>query len=147
MRKFTRKDNNNLRCKFDGDDNVFRGMELKTPWLTKVRRRPEEDTAPFLYNDTGTRDFLLKCFPGLATRDHEAIRRATFWRETINYYWRQGRTDRYIETEQGFPPGTIGYTVQQIRRKIRGLRPDGKRYSTRKRGRPRVVNLLNNSNK
>src|SRR5882762_4684494 len=139
-RKLSRKDNKRLRQRFDADDtNVFTGMGIKAPRYLQIQRRPEEEAAPFLYNDTGTKEFLLKCFPRLASKDPDHFHQAAFWYEVIHLYWRLGWTDRRIEEERGplFFASKVGYTVQQIRRKIKGLRRNGKPYSTRKRGRPR----------
>ncbi len=143
-RKFSRKENKRLRGLFDfsGKPSVNRGMELKTPRYMQTQHRPEEETAPFLYNESGTLEFLEKCFPGLKTKDPEAVHQAKFWYAVIYHYFRQGWSDRRIEEERGFAfVGRVGYTVQQIRRKIKGLRRNGKPYSTRKRGRPRKQSI------
>jgi len=137
-RKPTPEENNALRELFDGDDQFWEGMQVVRPRTLQVKHRKEEDTAPFLYNDRGTVDFLRRCFPGLPeNRDH--LHQAKFWYAVIHYYFRMGMTNRAIQQERGFifERSRIDYTVQQIRRKIKGLRRNGKAYSTRPRGRPR----------
>src|SRR5277367_362979 len=143
-RRLTREDYNTLRKHFDGDEeNVFFGMGIIAPRSLQVRYRPEKDNpdAQFLYNDVGTRDFLLKTFPLLHT-DKAQGAQAGRWAVVISYYFRLGLTDSTIETDAGWDKGSVGSVVQQIRRKIKGLRRNGKPYSERKRGRPRKIVVM-----
>ncbi len=146
MRKFNENNYLLLRSVFDKGDPIFRGLESKEPRYLQRKKRPEEDTAPFLYNDTGTKQFLLKCFPRLAVRDRDHVHQAAFWYEIIVLYWRMGWSNRLIYEEacderrgHEFSISRIDYTVQQIRRKIKGLRRNGKPYSTRPSGRPKKI--------
>lgn len=141
-RKFSPEENKALRSHFDGDDLIMagRGLEVKTPRILSTRRRPEEsqEGAQFLYNDAGTSQFLLSVFPKLHTDPHQRTQ-AAVWGATIYAYFRQGWGDTRIERDFGWQRGSVGSIVQQIRRKIKGLRRNGKSYSIRKRGRPRKI--------
>jgi hypothetical protein len=105
--------------------------------------RPEQGKpdAQFLYNDAGTRAFLLKTFPLLETDEHQNTQ-AGRWAVVIYHFFRQGWTDSRIEQELEWEKGAVGYIVQQIRRKIKGLSPNGRPYSGRTRGRPRKITTL-----
>jgi len=138
-RKFTKQDNSVLRDIFGGDDaRAFGGMSIVAPRGLQPKTRPEADDprARFLYNDRETRAFLLRNFPDL---DNDRLQRleAGKWLAVIHYYFRMGLPDSTIEAELDWYHGNVGSIVQKIRRKIRGLRPWGKPYSLRKRGRPK----------
>jgi hypothetical protein len=143
-RRFTRKDFQKLRKSFDGEDlGPSRSIGVKAPRYLQTRSRPERDDpeSQFLYSDSGTQAFLLKNFPDL-DNDREQKEQAARWAAVINLYFRAGWTDSRIEKELGWEKGTAGSIVQQIRRKIRGLRRNGKAYSPRKPGRPRKITVL-----
>ena len=109
----------------------------------QTRYRPEQDKpeSQFLYCDTGTRAFLLKNFPLLNSDDHQK-EQAGKWAAVIYHYFRQGWADSRIERELDWEEDTVGSIVQQIRHKIKGLRPNGRPYSPRKRGRPRKIAVV-----
>jgi hypothetical protein len=129
-------DYQDLRQVLDGDESFMSGMQVVAPRFTQVQHRKEEDTAPFLYNDTGTREFLLKHFPLLGSDQFERSQ-AHVWAVVIYHYFRLGEADRFIEQEMNWESGQVSSIVQQIRRVIKGLRRNGKPYSKRPRGRPR----------
>lgn len=140
-RRLTRKDHSALRSMYGGDDvRAHHGMGVKKPRRMSTSHRPEENdpASQFLYNDTGTREFLLSNFPLLET-DQDQRYQAGRWSAVISYYFRQGWTDSRAEKELEWGKGEVGSIVQQIRRKIKGLRRNGKPYSARKCGRPRKV--------
>lgn len=139
-RKFTDDDYAVLSSNFDGKEISQRGMGIVAPKYLMTRRRAEQydPKTQFLYNTEGTRNFLLKNFPNLKTDPHER-QQARIWGAVIYMFFRQGWGDSRIEDEFGWNHGTVGSIVQQIRRKIKGLRRNGKAYSIRKRGRPRKL--------
>jgi hypothetical protein len=53
--------------------------------------------------------------------------------------WGEHKTATHIERDHGYSRGTVGFTVQQIKRALRGTRLDGKQRTGRPRGRPRKV--------
>jgi hypothetical protein len=142
-RKLTRKDNQRLRGNFDGDDAVMcRGFGIVAPrCLQETLRCDESDPCDphWFNNDSTVRDFLLKRFPQMAD-DRNQRRSAAKWHEVISRYFKMGLAARRIEAdlkdEQGWTI-SVDCVVQQIRRCRQGLRPNGKPYSIRKRGRPR----------
>jgi hypothetical protein len=141
---FSREDYRHLRDYYDGDESIMcQGQQVVSPILLAQRRRKEEDRpdSQFLYNDAGTRKFLLSNFPDLATNDYSR-KQAADWTVVIYWYFRQGLGDRSIENDHDWEKGKVGSIVQQIRRKIKGLRRNGKAYSIRKRGRPPEAKLL-----
>jgi hypothetical protein len=143
-RRLTRKDHAELRSMYGGDDvRAHHGMGVKKPRRMSVRHRPEESdpASQFLYNDGGTQAFLLKNFPYLQTDSCQKLQAAR-WAAIIYHYFRLGWVDSRIERELDWGKGEVGSIVQQIRRKIKGLRRNGKPYSQRKRGRPRKVVVL-----
>jgi hypothetical protein len=119
------------------------GMGIEAPkclWISyRVERNDPE--SQFLYNDKGTQAFLLANFSLLHTDNYQRFQAKT-WAAVIYYYFRKGWPDSRIESELELEKGEVGSIVQQIRRKIKGLRRNGKPYSTRKRGRPRKVVVL-----
>jgi len=139
-RRLTRRDHNELRSLYGDSALVHHGTSVKAPRLVKQRYRPEQDNpqTQFLYSDSGTKDFLLRKFPLLQTDEDQKFY-AGRWNAVIHYYFRMGWTDSRVEKELGWNKGEVGSIVQNIRRWIKGLRPNGKAYSTRKRGRPRKV--------
>jgi hypothetical protein len=144
-RKFSKQDYAVLATQFDGDDIAQRGYGIKQDRGMVLVRRPEVNDLNFhfLYNDKGTREFLLKKFPGMRIDvDSDHRRRAVVWNAVIYYYWRRGMTASRVDLNLELPPGTANCIVQQIRRVGRGLRPGGKTYSDRKRGRPRKTSLI-----
>ncbi len=137
-RKFTDDDYDILMGTVGAEVIAQRGMGIKAPRYLRVYRREEEfhSETLFLYNDEGTRKFLLANFPNLG-KDARQREQARVWVTVIYAYFRKGWGDARIEFSYGWKKGTAGSIVQQIRRKIKGLRRNGKPYSTRKRGRPR----------
>ena len=59
------------------------------------------------------------------------------WWTVIWEVWDEHKTATHIERDHGWPRGTVGYTVQQIRRALRGVRLDGRPRTGRPRGRPK----------
>ena len=138
-RRLTDSDYETLRETFDGDEGIVcGGMGIIAPRINQTHRRKEENEkrSQFLYSDAGTRRFLLRLFPLLKTDPYDRDQ-ARIWATVIYRYFRLGEADRSIEESLGWDSGTVSSTVQQIRRKIRGLRRNGKPYSKRPRGRPR----------
>jgi hypothetical protein len=142
-RKLTRKDNSQLREDFDGDDAVMcRGFGVVAPReLHETLRCDDKD--PFdpcwFNNDTTVRALLLRHFPKMK-KDRAQQRSAAKWHEIICRYFKMGQTAGRIEADlkDDFDWDiSVDCTIQQIHRCRRGLRPNGKPYSTRKRGRPR----------
>jgi hypothetical protein len=142
-RRLTRKDHNTLRGLCGDDAFTHHGMGIRKPRQMSVRPRPEQDdpASQFLYNNAGTQEFLLKQFPLWKTDDHQKAQAAK-WAAVILYYFRSGWTDSRAEKELEWAKGEVGSIVQQIRRKIKGLRRNGRPYSARKSGRPRKVVVL-----
>lgn len=142
-RKLTRDDNEQLRGSFDGSESVMaRGFGVVAPReLHQTTRCDENDPHdPYWFNNkSAVRRFLLNRFPKMAT-DRSQQHSAAKWLEVINRYFRMGEAGSRIEEDL---LDEFGWTisaecvVQQIRRCRQGLRPNGKSYSTRKRGRPR----------
>ena len=138
-RRLTDSDYETLREVFGGDESIMcGGMGIIAPRINQRHRRKEENEkrSQFLYSDAGTRRFLLKLFPLLKTDNYDRYQ-AQIWATVIYRYFRRGEADRSIEESLGWDAGSVSSTVQQIRRKIRGLRRNGKPYSKRPRGRPR----------
>jgi hypothetical protein len=103
-------DYEDLREVFDGNESIMcGGMQVVAPRYTQVQHRKEEDTAPFLYNDAGTRKFLLKHFPLLQSDQFERDQ-ARVWLVVIYRYFRLGLADRMIEEDLGWESGQVSWS-------------------------------------
>ena len=137
--KLSSWDNHRLRGSFDGSEPIMnKGAGVISPPGSIVRDRREkwDPQSKFLYDNEGTQKFLLANFPRLETDLYDRFQ-SKRWATVICLYWRCGQCDSEIEFAVGWRKGEVGSVVQQIRRKIKGLRRNGKAYSARPPGRPR----------
>ena len=86
-----------------------------------------------------TRDICPKMVRGSACSCKQCLKYgiARTWKIVISRYFIKSQSDRKIENEHEWKPGTVGSIVQKIRRALDKRRADGKSWSSRKPGRPK----------